>query len=677
MNVSLESGGVSTFAVPPSIQPAVAHIPSSSEKKREECARRLESCRADARRLRQRAEIIWNASIVAGIVLFGVVAVRLSIGVDPGLFWIIAGLSFLATLICMPLLWKTEYDAQCAERRADVNSRAIARIDRDWDHLPVSEVSAPDDRLVASRDLDLFGKASLCHLICHARTPWGLERIADWIARPADRDALDRRQDAVKELTPQIEYRERLEVAASFVESLGEQSARFAAWVKDRRDEHWLVPATWFARFQTAAAIVAIVWFAFANESRPVPGFILVALVLVNLIFSVAFLGRVHTLFAVVAEGADDVGRYRRLIEAAADITPMARDLVRLKERAAHGRRGIVLLGRLTWLSKFQHLRFAVLFASPPVIFIFLLYLFVQFVLLWDFHVASALSVWRRRFGTVIDDALQAVGELEALSSLASIAYLHPDWSFVRLRSDDKRVLEAEAIGHPLLRPEHCVRNDVAVGPPGTVLIVTGSNMSGKSTLLRAIGTNVVLAQAGGPVCARSLVMPRLEVATVMRVTDSLEAGISLFMAELLGIRRVVDAADRLSPTGSDSHDDRVLLFLLDEILLGTNNAERQMAAVGILEYLLTKNAIGAVSTHDLDLVKHPSIAEGCRNVYFRESFVGDGPSPRMVFDYLMRPGVAPTTNVPFLLKAVGLPCATWVAHGETVGRNEMFGGET
>jgi len=677
---SQNAGGVTTFAVPTSIQPAVERISSSSEGKREEFASRLESCRNDARRLRQRARIIWNVSIVSGIALFGVVAARMLIGVDLGLFWLTAGLTFLATLICMPLLWKTEYEAQCAERRADVDSRAIARIDRDWDRLPVSDINAPEDWLVASRDLDLFGKASLCHLICHARTPWGLGRIANWIARPADRDALDRRQDAVKELTSQLEYRQRLEVAASFVQSLGEQSDRFAAWIKDRRDERWLTPATWFARFQTAAAVLAIVWFAFANVSRPVPGFILASLALVNLIFSVAFLGRVHTLFAIVAEGADDVGRYRRLIEAAADFAPAARDLVGLQERVARARRGVILLGRLTWLSKFQHLRFAVFFTSPPVIFIFLLYLFMQFVLLWDFHVASALSVWRRRFGTVIDDALQAVGELEAVSSLASVAYLHPDWSFVRLRSDGKRILEAQAIGHPLLRPEHCVRNDVSVGPPGTVLIVTGSNMSGKSTLLRAIGTNAFLAQAGGPVCARSLVMPRLEVATVMRVTDSLEAGISLFMAELLGIRRVVDAADRLSPTGSDSHDDRVLLFLLDEILLGTNNAERQMAAVGILEYLLTKNAIGAVSTHDLDLVKHPSIAEGCRNVYFRESFVGDGPSPRMVFDYLMRPGVAPTTNVPFLLKAVGLPCATWFTRGEaadTAGSKDTSDGET
>jgi MutS domain V len=588
--------------------------------------------------------------------LFGVLVGRLSFDFSAEIFWPTATICLLATIVCAPMIAKTEYDWRLTERLADVNFRSIARIDRDWQRLPVPNVAPADDLIDASRDLDLFGQASLCHLVCHARTPWGLRRLANWIAVAAERDVLTRRQEAVRELAPRLDYRQRLEAAASFVESLGERSERFAAWITDRRAERWLTPVTWIVRFQTAAVIVVLAWLAFADSARVAAGFVITGLVLANVLLSIAFLGRVHTLFAIVVEGAGDVGRYRRLIDAAVDIVPVGPDLVALKETVSRGRRGIVLLERLTWLTQFQNMRFAVFFLSPPVLFIFLLYVVVEFGFLWDFHVAAALSVWRRRFGAVIDEALQAVGQLEAISSLASLADMHPSWTFAQIRSDGERVLEAQAIGHPLLPPEQCVPNDVSIGPPGTVLVVTGSNMSGKSTLLRAVGTNVVLAQAGGPVCARSFLMPRLQVATVMRVTDSLEAGISLFMAELLGIRRVVDVADRL-----DSNRDPLLLFLLDEILLGTNNAERQMAAAGILAYLMTKNAIGAVSTHDLDLVTHPSIAEACRTVYFRESFVGDGAAPRMTFDYLMRPGVAPTTNVPFLLKAVGLPCAAWI----------------
>ena len=459
----------------------------------------------------------------------------------------------------------------------------------------------------------------------------------------------------IRELARNLEYRQKLEATASLLENPADQSQRFETWIRERSDELWLRVALWSARVLTAAAVVALLWFTVTEGDRMTAGLVLTGMIFLNIVFSIAFLGRVHTVFAVVSDGAEAVARYRRLIDAACELTPTSAELAELHTTVLQARRGMVVLQRLTWLSRFQNLKFALLFAaSIPLFLLFLIYVTLQFVLLWDFHVAGALAAWRLRYATAVDAALAAVGQLEALASLASVAAEHPDWAFAQIRTDGDRTLQAQGLGHPLLHPDSCVRNDVTVGPPGTVLLVTGSNMSGKSTLLRALGTNVLLAQAGAPVCARSLVLPPLEVATVMRVTDSLEAGVSLFMAELLGMRRVVDAADRAS---ADSKP--VLLFLLDEILLGTNNAERQMAAAAVLSYLMKKNAIGAVSTHDLDLVTHPSIAAGCRPVYFRESFVTEGAETRMVFDYLMRSGVAPTTNVPFLLKAVGLPLSS------------------
>jgi ABC-type multidrug transport system fused ATPase/permease subunit len=621
---------------------------------RQTYASRVERFRADAERLRRQAHVLWLVLLASGVALVGAVLVRVGLDLSLELCGLIAALAMLVAVVSTPLLLSRRHEIQFAARMAEVNARAMARIDRDWRRVPIPNATPPDDRLALSKDLDLFGHASLCQLICRARTPRGLERIANWIAVPAEADSVRRRQEAIRELTPRLEFRQRLEATASFVESLGDQSERFAAWIITRRDERWLRPSLWVARVLTAAAVATLSWFAVSEGSRMAAGLAFTGVVLLNVLFSIAFLGRVHTVFAIVSEGSEDVTRYRQLIDAAADLTPVAPYLAELHATVARAKRGIRLLERLIWLSRFQNLKFALIFAaSIPLFLLFLLYVFLQFVLLWDFHVAGALSVWRRRFGSAVDEALGAVGQLEAISSLAAVAYEHPDWTFAQIRTDGDRMIEAAGIGHPLLSPDSCVRNDVTVGPPGSVLLVTGSNMSGKSTLLRALGTNVVLAQAGAPVCARSLLMPPVHIATVMRVTDSLEAGISLFMAELLGIRRVVDAADQL-----DSDREHVLLFLLDEILLGTNNAERQMAAAAVLSYLMTKNAIGAVSTHDLDLVTHPSIAAGCQAVYFRESFVTDGPETRMVFDYLMRPGVAPTTNVPFLLKAVGLPYA-------------------
>lgn len=629
---------------------------------REIYAARVEQFRLEAKRFRWRFALLWTVLSIAGIVLVGAVLAHIGLGVALGLCAFAAGLGVLVAFLATPLLLKTQHDVEFAERLAEINSQSIARVDRQWRQVPVPNTVPPDDRRALCDDLDLFGEASLCQLVCRARTPWGLARVASWLTEPADAETIAERQTAIRELAPRLDERQRLEAAASFIERLGDRSARFAAWIKDRGDERWLAPSLWAARVLTALAVASIIWFAFSTGTRMAAGFTLAGVVLVNVLFSIVLLGRVHNVFAIVSEGSDDVARYRELVDRAAelphDAVPTAPLLAALHAEVTRARQGIRWLGRLTWLSRFQNLRFALVFvASLPLFFLFMIYVFLQFVLLWDFHVAGALSTWRRRFGSAVDGALEAVGDLEALASFAAVADEHPDWTFATMRTDGERRLEAEALGHPLLPPEACVRNDVTVGPPGTVLLVTGSNMSGKSTLLRALGTNVVLAQAGAPVCARSLLLPPVRVATVMRVTDSLEAGISLFMAELLGIRRVVDAADQI-----DGNREHVLLYLLDEILLGTNNAERQMAAAAVLSYLMTRHAIGAVSTHDLDLVKHPSIAAGCQPVYFRESFVTDagksGTETRMVFDYLMREGVAPTTNVPFLLKAVGLPTA-------------------
>jgi DNA mismatch repair ATPase MutS len=192
------------------------------------------------------------------------------------------------------------------------------------------------------------------------------------------------------------------------------------------------------------------------------------------------------------------------------------------------------------------------------------------------------------------------------------------------------------------------VSNDVAVGPPGTFVLVTGSNMSGKSTLLRAIGTNVVLAQAGGMVCAQSMRLTPVDVWTSIRIDDSLEAGVSLFMAELRRLKRIVDAA-------REPDRPRPLLYLLDEILHGTNTAERRIAARRVLTYLLEAGAIGAVTTHDLTLAEDPSLDAAAQRVHFSERFERRNGAMTMTFDYRLRPGLATSANALKLLAMIGL----------------------
>jgi DNA mismatch repair ATPase MutS len=241
------------------------------------------------------------------------------------------------------------------------------------------------------------------------------------------------------------------------------------------------------------------------------------------------------------------------------------------------------------------------------------------------------------------------LGQAEALAALATLAHDNPEWVFPTLEPAAD-TLEAQGLGHPLLPAANRVVNDVAVGPPGTFLLVTGSNMSGKSTLLRAIGVNAVLAGAGGPVCARSLQLPPVALWTTVRVQDSLERGVSFFMAELQRLKLVVDAAREQRERGGPR-----VFYLLDEILQGTNTVERQIAARRIIAFLVSTGAIGAVSTHDLALADAPELAGSVRPVHFTD-IVGDGVDrPVMSFDYRLRPGVATTTNALRLMELVGL----------------------
>jgi DNA mismatch repair ATPase MutS len=273
---------------------------------------------------------------------------------------------------------------------------------------------------------------------------------------------------------------------------------------------------------------------------------------------------------------------------------------------------------------------------------------------LWTTHLAFAVEAWRRHSGPVVRRWLTATGEIEALCSLASHAFEHPDDPFpefvgqtlssVNLATEP--LLEAEGIGHPLIEESRVVRNDVRIGgaaPAGPrVLIVSGSNMSGKSTLLRTLGVNAVLAQAGAPVRARRLRLSPLAVGASIRVTDSLQGGVSRFYAEILRLRQILDETARPGP----------VLFLIDEFLHGTNSHDRRIGAEALVLGLVERGAIGLVTTHDLALADIAvTLGERAANVHF-EDHIEDG---RIVFDYAMRPGVVRKSNAIELMRSVGL----------------------
>jgi len=276
----------------------------------------------------------------------------------------------------------------------------------------------------------------------------------------------------------------------------------------------------------------------------------------------------------------------------------------------------------------------------------------VQLFFMWDHNVLILLENWKRNAGSHVADWISALGQLEALASLAALSHAHPDWTFPQIAEDgESPLIEAKNLGHPLLSPTKCIENDVTIGPPGTFLFVTGSNMSGKSTLLRSIGVNAVLAQAGGPVYATRMRLPLVSVYTSMRVSDSLDLGISQYMAQLSRLKMIVEGAR----SSFEANGLPQALFLLDEILQGTNSAERLVAVRRIVRRLLEYSAIGAVTSHELTVPDVPELNSAANVVHFRETAEQTPQGVTLSFDYRMRPGLSTSTNALKLMEMVGL----------------------
>jgi hypothetical protein len=265
----------------------------------------------------------------------------------------------------------------------------------------------------------------------------------------------------------------------------------------------------------------------------------------------------------------------------------------------------------------------------------------LELFILWTPRLAAEVEEWRRQSGPAVRGWLETVGEIEALNSLASHAYEHPADTFAEFVGQGP-LLEAEEVGHPLLPEDRVVRNSVRIGDELRVLVVSGSNMSGKSTLLRTLGTNVVLAQAGAPVRAKRLRLSPLAVGASIRLNDSLQGGVSRFYAEILRLRQILDL------TGGS----RPVLFLVDEFLNGTNSHDRRIGAQALVRGLVDRGAVGLITTHDLALADiADSLGERAANVHFEDT-VEDG---QIHFDYVIRPGVVRKSNAIELMRSVGL----------------------
>jgi hypothetical protein len=509
-------------------------------------------------------------------------------------------------------------------RRAEFFGAGLARIEDRWVGTGRRGERFGDAHHVYSADLDLFGEGGLFELLCVARTRMGVDALARWLLAPAKHQELAARQAAAVELRPRLDLRE--ELAA-----LGDQATpavnadALLAWASspDRLQQKWIV---WAVRWLAAAFVAAAAAWYFTGLLSPV------------LLVVVIEAGCAHVLKRQLREtiGAaestfanlDVLANFLAILERQRFSAPWLLERVRsLRSHHLEAARAIAALRRIVEVMESRRNSFMAILDVPLMI---------------SVQAATAAESWRRSHRHAVAVWLEVVGEFEALDCLATYSYEHPGDPFPAW-IDGPPAFRARGLAHPLIPRSKAVPNDVVLDDTTGLLLVSGSNMSGKSTLLRAVGLNAVLAMAGAPVRAERLELTPLQVGASIRINDSLREGSSRFYAEIVRLRQIFELCGR-SPS---------LLVLLDELLQGTNSADRRVGAQGIVRALVEGGAIGMVTTHDLALAEIDGHDGGVRitNVHFQDE-IENG---RMRFDYKLRPGVVTKSNALELMRAVGL----------------------
>jgi hypothetical protein len=515
-----------------------------------------------------------------------------------------------------------------AEASVAYYERGLFRLD-----VALSKLTRTGERYLAPKhpyadDLDIFGKDSLFTLLDATETRFGEETLAGWLAadggaEQSTNEILRSRQEAVKDAAAHDALREELSVVGSLIGEDKPDPRPFVRWVEG--EDHTLVapPVALLARI---VPVVSVGLFA-AGQVHAVPQWAFAIPVAIGVAISRVFGEKTARIVQAASTKQSGLRRFATLFHLLAKEPFEAARLVALqKELAQTGATASEEMDRLGRIIGFLDARENEVFRA-----------LIAPVFMWDLNCAISLAKWAKRTRGAVGTWFRVLGEMEAIFSLAGFLK-EQDLVFPTLV--DAGTFEAEGLGHPLIAPGKRVANDVTLAP---ALVVTGSNMSGKSTLLRTVGVNVVLARAGAPVCAKSMRVGPLTVATSLRVRDSLGDGVSRFYAELEKIKTVVSTSGGHPPA----------LFLLDEVLAGTNARERIAGAKSIVRALIDAGALGAVSTHDLELCKLENETDGrVKNVHFQEQVKDDV----MSFDYRLRAGIVTSSNALRLMKALGLP---------------------
>ncbi len=589
----------------------------------EEYRARIEARRRASDILDRKSRRIGNVRLAAG--LAGVAVAFLVFGeVWVSFWWLLVPVGIFAVLVA----WHARVVERLerSQRAIQFYERGLARLEDRWTGTGETGDRFRNPNHLYSEDLDLFGRGSLFELLSAARTQAGEDLLARWLLDPSPIEDVSARHDAVRELSVKLDLREDLAVLGATVRA-GLDPETAARW-GEAPEVRFPAGARYIAPVFGAAIVVSFgLYMAGVFTRTP---FILVLLAEMAYAF---FLGPpTQRVTHAVESPAHDLLLLAALLErleGESFQSPLLQGLhARLKtsgeQNASAQLARLGKLGeRLDWTENkvFQPIAFA---------------------LLWTAQVAMAVERWRRAGGKHIREWIDVVGEFEALCSLAGYSYEHQADVFPELCDIAAGGFYAEGLAHPLMPASHAVPNDVQLGGETRLWIVSGSNMSGKSTLLRTIGINAILAWAGAPVRAARLRISPLSLGVSIRVTDSLQDGRSRFYAEITRLREIVSLTAGARP----------VMFLLDELLSGTNSHDRQIGAAGLVKALIERGALGLITTHDLALANIAAALPGhAVNVHFADTLENG----RLHFDYRLQPGVVERSNALDLMRSVGL----------------------
>ncbi|HLP61162.1 MAG TPA: hypothetical protein VK186_20135 [Candidatus Deferrimicrobium sp.] len=603
---------------------------------------RIDACNFQIKKMKKKDTVC--AILKLGLFFTGLFYLFIQFAKDPvaalagfAIFFIL----FIAALICHEnILAKINHSKTLIKINENEIKTLAHQFPTDEDSSITGAEFKDNDHRYTS-DLDIFGEKSIFHYLNRCVTSMGRRCLAQWLRGPVEKEQLLRRQEAVRELALKLNFRQSLQAHGI---AIADTSSKLESLYRLLNEPFFITGKPFFVYL--IYVLPAITVGLFITMAFGVPLVVPSAFVLLQFIVNKRNGKKVHYLYRLTARNSKILKAYARIFEAieqepfgARELEELQKDLYVNRETASRS------IKRFSTLVEWFDLR-----ANAAMHFL------INNTLFWDFHCIYKIEKWKKETASAIHRWFAVLGKIETLSSFGNLYYNNSSWVFPEPSEKDFH-LHALGLGHPLIPPTERVCNDVGLDREKSVLVVTGPNMAGKSTFLRTIGVNLVLALAGAPVCATRFEISGLRLYTSMQTSDSLDKHLSLFYAELLRLKMIIDAMTGMTGPGEDEEKKEgeekkfPVFFMIDEMLKGTNTLDRQKGSIVLIKQLLKKQAGGIIATHDPELTKLEAEEEKIMNAHF-DGYVKDD---RLLFDYKLKHGICESFNAVVLMRKIGI----------------------